>query len=55
MTPPVIARWTSIIENGRTDEPDALVAYDAKTLKYLKAAAKVFGANDFHYVELLAQ
>lgn len=66
MTPPVIARWTSIIENGRTDELDALVADDAvffspavftpqegrrKTLMYLKAAAKVFGDTDFHYVE----
>jgi hypothetical protein len=66
MTPPVIARWTSIIENGRTDELDALVADDAvffspavftpqegrrKTLMYLKAAAKVFGGTDFHYVE----
>ena len=26
MTPPVIARWISIIENGRTDELDALIA-----------------------------
>jgi len=66
MTPSVIARWTSIIENGRTDELDALVADDAvffspavftpqkgrdKTLMYLKAAAKVFGDTDFHYVE----
>jgi ketosteroid isomerase-like protein len=66
MTPPVIARWTSIIENGRIDELDALVADDAvffspavftaqegrrKTLMYLKAAATVFGDTDFHYVE----
>jgi hypothetical protein len=66
MTPPVIARWTSIIENGRTDELDALIAEDAvlfspavftpqegrqKTLMYLKAAVKVFGASDFRYVE----
>ena len=66
MTPPVIARWTSIIENGRTDELDSLIAEDAvffspavftpqegrqKTLMYLKAAVKVFGANDFRYVE----
>jgi hypothetical protein len=66
MTPPVIARWTSIIENGRTDELDALIAEDAvffspavftpqegrqKTLMYLKAAVKVFGTNDFRYVE----
>jgi hypothetical protein len=66
MTPPVIARWTSVIENGRIDELDALVADDAvffspavftpqegrrKTLMYLKAAAKVFGDTDFHYVK----
>jgi hypothetical protein len=66
MTPPVIARWTSIIGNGRTDELDALIAEDAvffspavftpqegreKTLIYLKAAVKVFGTNDFRYVE----
>ena len=66
MTPPVIARWTSIIENGRTEELDALIAEDAvffspavftpqegrqKTLMYLKAAVKVFGTNDFRYVE----
>jgi hypothetical protein len=66
MTPPVIARWTSIIENGRTDELDALIAEDAvffspavftpqegrqKTLMYLRAAVKVFGTSDFRYVE----
>ncbi|MGA8546201.1 MAG: nuclear transport factor 2 family protein [Mycobacterium sp.] len=70
MTPPVIARWISIIENGRTDELDALIADlladeavffspavftpqegRAKTLMYLKAAAKVFGDTDFHYIE----
>jgi len=66
MTPSVIRRWTSIIENGRTDELDALLADDAvffspvvftpqegrqKTLMYLEAAAKVFGDTDFHYVE----
>lgn len=67
MTPPVIQRWISIMENGRTDELDALIADDAvfyspavftpqqgrsKTLMYLKAAAKVFGVNDFRYTEL---
>jgi hypothetical protein len=66
MTPPVIARWTSIIENGRTDELDALIAENAvffspavftpqegrqKTLMYLNAAVKVFGASDFRYVD----
>jgi hypothetical protein len=66
MTPPVIERWISIIEGDRSDEIDALVAADAvffspavftpqegrdKTLMYLKAAAKLFGGTDFHYVE----
>jgi hypothetical protein len=66
MTPPVIQRWISIIENGRTDDLDALLADDAvffspavftaqegrdKTATYLKAAVKVFGDTDFHYVE----
>jgi SnoaL-like domain len=66
MTPPVIQRWISIIENGRTDELDAVLADDVvffspavftpqegrdKTLMYLTAAVKVFGAGDFHYVE----
>jgi hypothetical protein len=66
MTPPVITRWIAIIENGRTDALEALLADDAvffspavftpqegrdKTAMYLKAAAKVFGNSDFHYVE----
>ena len=66
ITPFVVQRWTSIIENGRTNELDALLADDAvffspavftpqegrqKTLMYLEAAAKVFGDTDFHYVE----
>jgi SnoaL-like protein len=66
MTPPVIARWIDIIENGRTSELKNLLAVDAvfsspavftpqegreKTLAYLSAAAKVFGDTDFHYVE----
>jgi hypothetical protein len=66
MTPPLIDRWISIIETGRTDDLDALLADDAVfyspavfrpqegkalTSKYLKAAAKVFGDTDFHYVE----
>ena len=66
MTPPVIARWIDIIENGRTSELDGLLADDAvfyspavftpqegrdTTLAYLTAAAKVFGDTDFHYVE----
>lgn len=66
MTPPVIERWIGIIENGRTDELETLLAEDAvfyspavftpqegreKTATYLRAAAKVFGDTDFHYVE----
>jgi len=66
MTPPVIARWIDIIENGRSSELDSLLAVDAvfsspaiftpqegrdKTLAYLIAAAQVFGDTDFHYVE----
>ena len=66
MTPPVITRWIAIIENGRTDDLEALLADDAvffspavftpqegrdKTAMYVKAAAKVFGNSDFHYVE----
>ena len=66
MTPPLIDRWVSIIETGRTDDLDALLADDAVfyspavftpqkgkalTSKYLKAAAKLFDNTDFHYVE----
>ena len=29
MTPPVIARWIDIIENGRTSELESLLAEDA--------------------------
>ena len=29
MTPPVIARWIAIIETGRTDDLEALLADDA--------------------------
>ena len=66
MTPPVIARWIDIIENGKTAELESLLAADAvfyspavfspqegrdTTLAYLTAAAKVFSDTDFHYVE----
>jgi SnoaL-like domain len=66
MTTPLIDRWISIIETGRTDDLDALLADDAVfyspavftpqegkalTSKYLKAAAKMFDDTDFHYVE----
>jgi hypothetical protein len=66
MTPPAIARWIDIIENDRTAELDTLMAEDAvffspavftpqegrqKVAAYLTAATKVFGGNDFRYVE----
>ena len=66
MTPPVIARWIDIIENGRTADLKDLLTEDAvfyspavfsaqegrdKTLAYLTAAAKMFGGTDFHYAE----
>ncbi|HZU48970.1 MAG TPA: nuclear transport factor 2 family protein [Mycobacterium sp.] len=66
MTPPVIQHWIDMIENHRTDEIDTLLADNAvffspavftpqegraKAAAYLKAAAKLFGSTDFHYVE----
>ena len=67
--PPVIRRWIAIIDNGidngRTDELEALLAEDAvfyspvvvtpqegraKTLAYLTAAVKLLGDSDFRYV-----
>ncbi len=66
MTPPVIARWIDIIENGPASELEELLSADAvfyspavftpqegrdKALAYLTAAAKVFSGTDFHYVE----
>jgi hypothetical protein len=65
MTPPVIQRWIDIIDNGRTDELEALLAENAVfyspavftplqgraiTLAYLTAAVKVFGDSNFRYV-----
>ncbi|MGE5697871.1 MAG: nuclear transport factor 2 family protein [Candidatus Sericytochromatia bacterium] len=65
MTAPVIQRWIDIIDNGRTDELENLLADEAvfyspavfspqqgraTTLAYLTAAAKLFGDKDFHYV-----
>ena len=65
MSPPVIQRWIDVIENGRADELDQLLAEDAvfyspavftpqegraKTAAYLQAAAKLFGGSDFRYV-----
>jgi hypothetical protein len=66
MTPRAIQRWIDIIENGRTDELDDLLAPDAvfyspavftpqegraKTLAYLTAASELFAGKGFHYVE----
>jgi SnoaL-like domain len=65
MTPPVIARWIDMIDNGRTDGLEALLAQDAvfyspavftpqqgraTTLAYLTAAVKLFGDSNFRYV-----
>ena len=65
MTPPVIARWIDVIDNGRTDGLEALLAQDAvfyspavftpqqgraTTLAYLTAAVKLFGDSNFAYV-----
>jgi SnoaL-like domain len=65
MTSRVIERWIDIIDNGRIDELEALLAEDAvfyspavftpqegrdKTLAYLTAAVKLFGDSDFRYV-----
>jgi len=65
MTPPVIARWIDMIDNGRADGLEALLAQDAvfyspavftpqqgraTTLAYLTAAVKLFGDSNFRYV-----
>ena len=65
MTSPVIQRWIDVVEGGRADVLDELLADDAvfyspavftpqegraKTAAYLKAAAKLFGGSDFRYV-----
>ena len=65
MTPAVIQRWIDIIENGRTDGLEALLAENAvfyspavftpqegraTTLAYLTAAVKVLGDSSFRYV-----
>ena len=66
MTPPVIRRWIEIVDSGRTEELDTLLAEDAvffspavftpqegrtKAIAYLTAAVKLFGGSNFHYVE----
>ena len=65
MTPPVIQRWIDVIDNGRTDELETLLAEDAVfyspavfapqegreiTLTYLTAAVKVLGDRNIRYV-----
>ncbi len=65
MTPLVIQRWIDIIDNGRTDGLEALLAENAvfyspavftpqegraTTLAYLTAAVKVLGGSNFRYV-----
>lgn len=65
MTPPVIQRWIDVIDNGRTDQIEALLAEGAvfyspavftpqegraATLAYLTAAVKVLGDSNFRYV-----
>jgi hypothetical protein len=65
MTPAVIQRWIDIIDNGRTDGLEALLAENAvfyspavftplqgraTTLAYLTAAVKVLGGSNFSYV-----
>jgi hypothetical protein len=65
MTPSVIQRWIDIIDTGRTDELETLLAENAVfyspavftpqegraiTLAYLSAAVKVLGDSDFRYI-----
>ena len=65
--PPIIERWLRVINDGRIDELDDLLAEDAvfyspavftpqqgraKTSSYLRAAEQVFSTTDFHYVEM---
>lgn len=64
-TPPVIERWLEVIESGRTEELEELLAEDAVfyspavfspqrgralAAAYLRAAEKMFSGNGFHYV-----
>lgn len=65
MTPPVIQRWIHTVEGDGDARIEDLLAEDAvfyspavftaqegrdKTAMYLRAAAKLFGGNDFRYV-----
>ena len=65
--PAVIERWLSVINGGRIDDLDDLLADDVvfyspavftpqqgreKTGAYLRAAEHVFSTTDFHYVQM---
>ena len=64
-TPPVIERWLGVIEGGRIDELEEMLAEDAVfyspavfapqrgralAAAYLRAAEQMFSGTDFHYV-----
>ncbi|AGZ51247.1 nuclear transport factor 2 family protein [Mycobacterium kansasii] len=66
MTSPVLQRWIEIVDSGRIDGLDRLLAEDAvffspavfrpqegraQVVAYLTAALKLFGDSGFHYVE----
>ncbi|WP_176357422.1 nuclear transport factor 2 family protein [Mycobacterium persicum] len=66
MTSPVLQRWIEIVDSGRIDGLEALLAEDAvffspavlrpqegraQVVAYLAAALKLFGDSGFHYVE----
>lgn len=66
MTSPVIQRWIQIVDSGRIDGLDTLLAEDAvffspavftaqegraTVVAYLAAALKLFADSGFHYVE----
>lgn len=65
MTPPVIERWLEVIESGRTEQLEEMLAEDAvfyspavftpqrgrtTAAAYLRAAEKLFSGNNFRYV-----
>jgi len=66
-TPPVIERWLEVIESGRTEQLDDMLAEDAVfyspavfspqrgralAATYLRAAEHMFSGNGFHYVDM---
>lgn len=65
--PALVERWLAVINGGRIDDLDDLLADDVvfyspavftpqqgreKTRAYLRAAEHVFSTTDFHYVEM---